>query len=181
MSKKAEARLSADRRSRKDEGGRSSLIRKIFRAFVFGNWEKTSLSHAPEPRHQGMREMVESLVVAIILAFLFRGFVAEAFVIPTGSMATTLFGRHNDVICAQCKYTYQTGASVENADRGRGEVVATTCPICRFTMVLDKRSDPNQRSFDGDRILVSKFDYDLAPPQRWDVTLNVARAHPMEG
>ena len=130
---------------------------------------KQSGQIAPEPRFSGTRETIESLVVAIILAFLFRGFVAEAFVIPTGSMATTLYGRHNDVACQQCGYAYQTGASAENEDRRSGEVLATTCPVCRFTMELDKRNDANQRSFDGDRILVSKFDYDLAPPQRWDV------------
>ncbi len=33
--------------------------------------------------HNGFRETVESLAVALILALLFRGFVAEAFVIPT--------------------------------------------------------------------------------------------------
>ncbi|MEE3368262.1 MAG: signal peptidase I [Planctomycetota bacterium] len=119
--------------------------------------------------HSGTRETVESLVVAIVLAFLFRGFVAEAFVIPTGSMATTLFGRHNDVQCPECDYWYQTGASAENEDRRSGEVLATTCPICRFRMELDKSHEPNHRSFDGDRILVSKFDYDLAEPSRWDV------------
>ena len=48
------------------------------------------------------RETIESIVVAIILAFLFRGFVAEAFVIPTGSMAQTLRGRHMDIVCPEC-------------------------------------------------------------------------------
>jgi len=37
----------------------------------------------------GWRETVESIAMAVILALLFRGFVAEAFVIPTGSMAPT--------------------------------------------------------------------------------------------
>ena len=35
---------------------------------------------------------LESIAMAVILALLFRGFVAEAFVIPTGSMAPTLAG-----------------------------------------------------------------------------------------
>ena len=38
----------------------------------------------------GIRETIESIVVAFTLALLFRGFEAEAFVIPTGSMAPTL-------------------------------------------------------------------------------------------
>ena len=145
---------------------KSSMSRKAYpiSSASSGQDESTEL-----PSHSGTRETVESLVVAIVLAFLFRGFVAEAFVIPTGSMATTLFGRHNDVQCSECDYWYQTGASAENADRRSGEVLATTCPVCRFRMVLDKEHEPNHRSFDGDRILVSKFDYDLAEPSRWDV------------
>ncbi len=113
------------------------------------------------------RETIESIAVAIILAFLFRAFVAEAFVIPTGSMAPTLQGRHMDVVCEMCQYPYRTGASQEND--GTGQVVGTTCPICRYTMILDKDKNPNQRSFNGDRILVSKFAYEVSDPKRWDV------------
>ncbi len=47
-----------------------------------------------EIRTSGHRETIESIAVAIILALLFRGFVAEAFVIPTGSMAPALMGEH---------------------------------------------------------------------------------------
>ncbi len=123
----------------------------------------------PVPDHTGraMRETIESIAVAVILAFLFRAFVAEAFVIPTGSMAPTLQGRHMDVTCAQCGCPYRTGASVEND--GQGFVSATTCPICRYTMRLNKVDDPNQRSFNGDRILVSKYAYEVGDPKRWDV------------
>lgn len=113
------------------------------------------------------RETIESIAVAVILAFLFRAFVAEAFVIPTGSMAPTLQGRHMDVTCSKCGCPYRTGASVEND--GMGEVKTTTCPICRFPMELRKDRDPNQQSFNGDRILVSKFAYEVGDPKRWDV------------
>ena len=58
-----------------------------------------------------MRETIESIALAVILAFLFRAFVAEAFVIPTGSMAPTLMGQHKDVQCPECGYWYQAGAS----------------------------------------------------------------------
>ena len=59
----------------------------------------------PRPRANtsaAMREIVESVVIAFVLAFLFRTFEAEAFVIPTGSMAPTLMGRHKDLICEEC-------------------------------------------------------------------------------
>jgi signal peptidase I len=119
---------------------------------------------------QATRETVESIVVAVILAFLFRAFIAEAFVIPTGSMAPTLQGRHIDVACEECGYRYRTGASSENADNGSIQLVRyTTCPICRHTMQLQRDTNPNHRSFNGDRILVSKFAYLLGKPRRWDV------------
>src|SRR4051794_36437731 len=65
-----------------------------------------------KPR-EGHRETVEAIVVAMILALLVRGFEAEAFVIPTGSMAPTLMGRHKEVTCPQCGYVYAVNASEE--------------------------------------------------------------------
>ncbi len=128
------------------------------------------------------RETVESIAVAVILAFLFRAFVAEAFVIPTGSMAPTLMGQHKDVQCPECGYWYEAGASVENEDDSNPQrqmelresekpplVVATTCPLCRYRQVLDLDDNANHSSFSGDRILVSKFEYDFTSPERWDV------------
>ena len=116
------------------------------------------------------RETVESIVVAVILAFLFRAFIAEAFVIPTGSMAPTLQGRHMDVRCDKCGYPYRTGASTENTDSSQFcPVSRTTCPMCRYAMELRKSTNPNHESFSGDRIIVSKFAYLLGQPKRFEV------------
>jgi signal peptidase I len=118
-----------------------------------------------------IRETVESIVVAFVLAFLFRTFEAEAFVIPTGSMAPTLRGRHKDVICEMCGYRFQSSASIEvEEDEARlalgvqRKVLAATCPMCRHTM-----SVKDETSFPGDRILVNKFVYQISEPERWDV------------
>jgi signal peptidase I len=46
----------------------------------------------------GRRESIESFVV-VFVAFLLWSLEAEGFVIPTGSMAPTLVGRHKDVTC----------------------------------------------------------------------------------
>ncbi|MBC8354279.1 MAG: signal peptidase I [Planctomycetes bacterium] len=76
-----------------------------------------------------------------------------------------------DIVCPQCDFEYNTGASMENVEDGhaRGEVTVTCCPICNFALPLDKTVNPNERSFNGDRILVSKFAYQLHEPERWDI------------
>ena len=53
---------------------------------------------------QSVRDTLESIVVAFILAFVFRAFIVEAFVIPTGSMAPTLYGAQLTQTCSNCGY-----------------------------------------------------------------------------
>ncbi|HIF34939.1 MAG: signal peptidase I [Pirellulaceae bacterium] len=118
-------------------------------------------------RIQPTRETVESIAVAVILAFVFRSFVAEAFVIPTGSMAPTLQGQHVDVVCPECKYQFRANASDEA--RSNRYTVEPVCPNCRHHFLLNRSGNANHRSFTGDRILVSKFAYELSDPKRWDV------------
>ncbi len=123
---------------------------------------------------QSTRETVESVVVAFILAFLFRAFVAEAFVIPTGSMAPTLMGAHKDLVCEHCGQQYQANASAEyDSNTGRLKpsikTLASYCSNCRGRNIYDFENNKNHLTFPGDRILVSKFDYVLSHPKRWDV------------
>ena len=128
-------------------------------------------------RKESNRDFIEQIVVAFILAFLVRGFEAEAFVIPTGSMAPTLMGRHKEVACRQCGHVYTVNASdeVESLYPGRRPalVESGTCDNCRFRD--DSLSEAP--SYKGDRILVMKFLYDLAwlpgggGPKRWDVVV----------
>jgi signal peptidase I len=131
---------------------------------------------------RGMRETIESIAIALALAFLFKTFEAEAFVIPTGSMAPTLMGRHKDVNCPKCGYRYSANGSDE-ADRNGVElrdpslqVIACTCPICRFPMSVDPQDPDNSGrnahpSYTGDRIWVSKVPYHFAEPRRFDVVV----------
>ncbi len=125
------------------------------------------------------RETIESIAIAFALAFLFKSFQAEAFVIPTGSMAPTLMGRHKDVVCPECGFRYSASGSEEADREGNplGEpnvIVKCTCPVCRFPMNVDPQDpfavgrDANP-SYSGDRIWVSKVPYHLMEPRRWDV------------
>jgi signal peptidase I len=74
---------------------------------------KSGIDPAVGKPKESTRDFVEQIVVAIILAVLIRGFDAEAFVIPTGSMAPTLMGRHKEVTCPQCGLVYAINASEE--------------------------------------------------------------------
>jgi signal peptidase I len=128
-------------------------------------------SHFPSPA--AIREAVESVVIAFVLAFLFRTFEAEAFVIPTGSMAPTLMGRHKDLHCPKCGSPYQLSASdeVDNEGTQRGFTTAGTCPMCRYTADLSPDNPQHEKypSYNGDRILVSKFAYQFREPRRWEI------------
>ena len=123
---------------------------------------------------EAIREVIESVVIAFVLAFLFRTFEAEAFVIPTGSMAPTLMGRHKDLVCDECGMPFQVGASDEvNAETNeltQTRVVGGTCPNCRHRMEFAP-DDEKFPSYFGDRILVCKFAYEIAEPKRWDVAV----------
>jgi len=130
------------------------------------------------PSAAAVRETIESIVIAFVLAFLFRAFEAEAFVIPTGSMAPTLMGRHKDLACPKCSYPYQAGASEEVDEnevlRGAAwRVAACTCPMCRYTYVIDvnRAGRSTEPSYSGDRIIVDKLAYEFQQPQRWDVVV----------
>ncbi len=133
---------------------------------------------AARPR-ETWRDSIESILVAFILALVIRGFDAEAFVIPTGSMAPTLMGRHKEITCPQCGAVYSLNANDETRTQldangqPRGiRITYGTCSNCRYRAKVDE-----QPTFNGDRILVMKFPYDLpwlpgaAKPKRWDVVV----------
>ena len=131
---------------------------------------------ARQPAKDGLRETIESVAIAFILAFLFRTFEAEAFVIPTGSMAPTLMGRHKDLVCKNCRFPYRVSASAEEPQDGSvgPEVVSAVCPQCRFQMRFGpKEPDANEphASYKGDRIIVAKYPYEFSEPQRWDIAV----------
>lgn len=145
----------------------------------------TTPSPAPSAaaRHSsgGIKETIESILVAFILTFIFRAFVVEAFVIPTGSMAPTLLGAHIRFTCADCGYQYDANYSTSRNDQQSDDIYipprsnrrhSGTCPNCGFEMSVDR---PMVRY--GDRILVLKY-LDVLDrfglmdhPRRWEVVV----------
>jgi signal peptidase I len=144
------------------------------------------------------REIVETVVFVIVLVLLLKTFVAEAFVIPTGSMAETLLGYQKWTTCPQCGHRFAVNCSSE-VDPQQGppvEIIACTCPNCRFKDVWKER-DPLNNSWrvlresppwgSGDRVLVSKFPFDnghfadAGRPDRFNVVVFKYPFEPQKG
>jgi signal peptidase I len=90
----------------------------------------------PPDNKDGFREIVETIVFVVVLVLLLKTFLAEAFVIPTGSMATTLLGYHKDVVCEMCGYRFRVNASEEAEKRPPDPVIKGVCPNCRYVQDL---------------------------------------------
>jgi signal peptidase I len=151
----------------------------------------------PRPQQSSatnVKETIESILIAFILAFIFRAFVVEAFIIPTGSMAPTLLGAHMRFRCPDCGYRFTVNYSSADessipsaagpiAPRDRDgrvtmvdRVYSIHCPNCGYKLPrTDLDDQPNDATnpgvYYGDRILVLKSEYLLHAPQRGDVVV----------
>lgn len=139
----------------------------------------TTAPSAPTASSSGVKETIESILIAFILAFIFRAFIVEAFVIPTGSMAPTLLGAHVRETCQDCGWVYDVNVSSptnQTSDDPQvppylSQASQSLCPNCGY-INESPRGTPVRY---GDRILVLKYldtlrsfgliDY----PHRWDV------------
>ena len=109
-----------------------------------------------------VKENVESIVVAIGLALIIRASVVEAFVVPTGSMAPTIYGRHVETVCGTCGFELTLGMKKEDSSKDRPDVIE--CPVC------DKSTDIGFLNYSrGDRLLVNKFMHKMTGPKRWQI------------
>src|SRR5271157_2039869 len=133
---------------------------------------------SPAQRSKNRRESIESFVV-VFVGFLVWSLEAEGFVIPTGSMAPTLMGRHKETVCAECGHVFTVNADCEVDASGSGaptglRVTRGTCENCRFETRVD-----DAPSFSGDRIYTMKRGLALpflpvagrVGPRRWEVTV----------
>ena len=121
--------------------------------------------HKPK-RNEGARETFESIAIAFILAFVFKTFQAEAYVIPTGSMAPTLYGRHKEITCDGCGFEFAIGASTE-INQSSGQLIHRIndvfCSNCG--KVINGKDAP---VYNGDRIVVNKQIHNF---KRFDVVV----------
>ncbi len=126
------------------------------------------------------RNNIEGIAIAIVLAFVLRAFLIEAFVIPTGSMANGLSGEHFRLTCACCGQEWVYGLQKSESSGVIGlnpkPVIpqGAICPNCNYPYASEYRSLPAARPVQisgGDRVLVMKYIYELRNPQPWDVVV----------
>src|SRR5580704_16445116 len=96
-------------------------------------------STAQRTQESNIKETIESILIAFILAFIFRAFVVEAFVIPTGSMAPTLLGAHMRFTCPDCGYRFDVNCPTKGKD--------DDLTVPRFARVESGNQDPIDRVF----------------------------------
>lgn len=105
------------------------------------------------------RTVVEFMVLLMIAVQLFRGWVMEAYRVPSGSMALTLAGEHVDLVCRKCGYAFHCG---DTPERPIGQIFCPNCDASDF-------GQQNLFTISGDRLLVFKGAYYLRSPRRWEV------------
>jgi signal peptidase I len=140
-------------------------------------------SASSDDQASNIKETIESILVAFILAFIFRAFVVEAFVIPTGSMATTLLGAHMRFRCPDCGYQFDVNYNAANPQDADDMQIPSDgyppgdiyCPNCGYRVAGHEDAQPVRF---GDRILVLKYIYLLHQPKRWDVVVFKAPDQP---
>lgn len=125
---------------------------------------------------------IQLVFTALILAFIFRAYLVEAFIIPTGSMAPGLLGKHGTRVCAVCgcEFDYGPASAVDNPEAPFDPPRETFCPSCHVRVPL-RPEDVTAKA--GDRVLVHKWLYDLfwwLGPRRWEVIVFRDPANPRQ-
>ena len=75
--------------------------------------DKPKPDDKPKAPRDPFREVIETVVFVVVLVLLLKLFVTEAFVIPTGSMAETLYGYQKIITCAACGHEFPVNAHDE--------------------------------------------------------------------
>ena len=106
---------------------------------------------------------------SVLLVFVVSRTLFEAFIIPTGGMAETLWGYQKVVVCPQCGYEFPVNCSDEVEKKPPSYIGGGTCPNCRYQMTFaqGKTNPPCQG---GDRIAVAKTAF-YRNPERLDVVV----------
>lgn len=120
--------------------------------------DRSAAGERPESPRSTWRPIADFLVVLLTGILFTRTFLAEAYIVPTGSMAPTLLGIHETYTCPNCQHRFALGMD---------ETGATGRPVCPNCGLVEWGATSGLLG-SGDRLLVQKFLFDLRPPRRWE-------------
>lgn len=118
------------------------------------------LTDSPKQRAGWIRQATEFVVCLTVAVLMYRSWYVEGYIVPTGSMATTLLGMHREATCRDCAFRFAVGKDAPLPTHA-------VCPNCGYP---DNPLDvlPN---ISGDRLLVRKTSLVSKPPDRWDIVV----------
>ncbi len=128
---------------------------------------------APRPHDSPKREFavflraIPGLTIAILLV---RVFLIEPSHVPTGSMAPHRLGDHVAYVCPDCGFGFAAGFGPD------GIPVSPICPNCgtrRFDVANRLQAQA------GDRLWISKAEWNFFAPARWDEVVFYAPGSPL--
>ena len=136
---------------------------------------------ADSDRRGAVRSLCESLISLFVAVLLFRTFLAEGYMISTGSMAPCLLGFHKQVECPKCKQSFPFGVAYDTDAPGDADELMqarsrAVCPNCGQAGI-DLTDVPRNH---GDQLLVNKQAYVYRSPKRWEVIVFRNPAKPTE-
>jgi signal peptidase I len=156
-----------------------------------------------EHHQSNVKETIISIIISLAMALVAKAYVIEAFVIPTGSMAPTLLGKHmlfqSDATGNQWAVNpwfyadtvagpMPTGVQAARDRSGNLATPTVTDPMTTSQVNPARenaraghtlRGEP-KRLRAGDRILVQKLLYEVTAPERYDVVVFKNPTNPRE-
>ncbi len=146
----------------------------------------TDADHLPPKRKETIYEAIASFVSFFIYLLVLKSFFVQLFIIPTGSMAETLYGAHAIHTCPNCGREYPMNWP-PTLSMPYPNPYFVHCPNCRWREQIgmppgqaaaDQTLPEPLREIAGDRIMVHGWIYDPPftaipgmAPQRWDVVV----------
>jgi hypothetical protein len=122
-----------------------------------------------------IKETLTAVVISFTMAFVFRGFVIEGFLIPTGSMAPTLLGKH--MLVREPGLGHEWTVGPWDYQRARWAAIPRPCRGGRTTDLGQRPDDRRARRAGrasvparGRSALCAQVSRGIYEPERWDVT-----------
>lgn len=141
---------------------------------------EAAAEHQPVGFLAGLREWMDALMIAFVLAMFIRTFVVELFKIPSGSMTPTLLGdfvaegvavdRQGQSQAYLLVQNRQDAVQVFRKDSGGNYRNEGIQPVSLLSMSQRDLLE-RERHLEEHRILVNKFSYWFKPPERGDIVI----------